>query len=187
MNTERCPNHEFLLEQLRSYLGWKNLTQKLSRGHTIYRDMRESALRGTVSWQTKRQSKCTNPLLHAWTTFTTKRKNWKTVGDVSKVCSQIVLKCLYFARLGRPDILWSVNKFARALSKWTRACDKRLVRLISHIHHASDHRHYCHAGNTAQHCRLGPFQDSDFSGDPEESYLLRVAFCVSSEVEHSFL
>ena len=25
--------------------------------------------------------------------------------------------------MGRPDILWSVNKLARAVTKWTRACD----------------------------------------------------------------
>ena len=31
----------------------------------------------------------------------------KSVGELSKVCSQNVLKCLYLARIGRPDILWS--------------------------------------------------------------------------------
>ena len=48
-----------------------------------------------------------------------------SVGELSTVCTQIVLKCLYRARIGRPDILWSVNKLARAITKWTRACDKR--------------------------------------------------------------
>ena len=38
------------------------------------------------------------------------------VGELSMVCSQIVLKCLYLARIGRPDILWSVNKLARAIT-----------------------------------------------------------------------
>ena len=28
----------------------------------------------------------------------------KSVGELSHVCSQIVLKCLYLARIGRPDI-----------------------------------------------------------------------------------
>ena len=28
---------------------------------------------------------------------------------------------------------------------------------------------YCHVGNTAQYCRLGSFQDSDFPGDLEDS------------------
>ena len=35
----------------------------------------------------------------------------------------------------RPDILWSVNKLARSITKWTKACDKRMNRLISYIHH----------------------------------------------------
>ena len=53
-----------------------------------------------------------------------------SVGELSIVCSHIVLKCLYLARTGRPDISWSVNKLARAVTKWTKACDKRLARLI---------------------------------------------------------
>ena len=58
----------------------------------------------------------------------------KSVGELSITCPQIVLKCLYLARIGRPDILWSVNKLARSITKWTKACDKRLNRLISYIH-----------------------------------------------------
>ena len=52
-------------------------------------------------------------LLHASMTTTLKKKEIKSVGELSQVCSQIVLKCLYLARIGRPDILWSVNKLAR--------------------------------------------------------------------------
>ena len=88
---------------------------------------------------------------------------------MSNTCSQIVLKCLYLARIGRPDILWSVNKLARSITKWTKACDKRLNRLISYLHHTSEYKQYCHVGNTAQQCRLGLFQDSDFAGDLEDS------------------
>ena len=93
----------------------------------------------------------------------------KSVGELSKVCSQIVLKCLYLARIGRPDILWSVNKLARSITTWTKACDKRLSRLISHIHHTSEYKQCCHVGNTAKQCRLGLFQDSDFAGGLEDS------------------
>ena len=93
----------------------------------------------------------------------------KSVGELSQVCSQIFLKCLFFARIGRPDILWSVNKLARSITKWIKACDKRLNRLISYIHHTCDYRQYCHVGNTAKQCRLGLFQDSDFAGDLEDS------------------
>ena len=51
----------------------------------------------------------------------------------------------------------------------THSCDKRLARLISYIHHASEYRQFCCVGNTAQRCRLGLFQDSDFAGDLEDS------------------
>ena len=54
------------------------------------------------------------------------QKELESVGKLSEVCSTIVLEYLYLARIGRPDILWSVNKLDR---------------------------HYCHVGNTAQHCR----------------------------------
>ena len=45
-----------------------------------------------------------------------KEEELKSVGELSPVCSQIVLKCLYLARIGRPDILWSVNKLARSIT-----------------------------------------------------------------------
>ena len=98
-----------------------------------------------------------------------KEEEMKSVGELSQVCSQIVLKCLYLARIGRPDILWSVNKLARSITKWTKVCDKRLNRLISYIHHTCEYKQYCHVGNTAKQCRLGLFQDSDFAADLEDS------------------
>ena len=98
-----------------------------------------------------------------------REEEMKSVGELSQVCSQIVLKLLYLARIGRPDILWSVNKLVRSITKWTKACDKRLNRLISYIHHTCECRQYCHVGNTAEQCRLGLFQDSDFAGDLEDS------------------
>ena len=98
-----------------------------------------------------------------------KEEEMKSVGELSHVCSQIVLKCLYLARIGQPDILWSVNKLARSITKWTKACDKRLNQLISKIHHTCEYKQYCHVSNTAKQCRLGLFQDCDFAGDLEDS------------------
>ena len=69
-----------------------------------------------------------------------------SVGELSQVCSQIVLKCLYLARVGRPDILWSVNKLARSITKWTKACDKRVSRFISYIDHTFEYKQYCLCG-----------------------------------------
>ena len=110
----------------------------------------------------------------------------KSVGELSTTCSQIVLKCLYSARIGRPDILWSVNKLARSITKWTKAFDKRLNRLISFFHHTCEYKQYCHVGNTAKQCRLGLFQDSDFAGDLEDSKSLQAEHCAFLEVIHLF-
>ena len=82
-----------------------------------------------------------------------RKEQVETVGKVSKICSRIVLK----------------YKLARAGTTWTRACDKRSARLISYIHHTCEFQQYCQVGKTAQHCRLGLFQDSDFAGDREDS------------------
>ena len=110
-----------------------------------------------------------------------------SVGELSQVCSQIVLKCLYLARIGRLDILWSVNKLARSITKWTKACDKRLSRLISYIHDTSEYKQYCHVGNTVKQCRLGLFQDSDVAGDHEDSKSTSGGtLCFFSEVTRSF-
>ena len=98
-----------------------------------------------------------------------KEEELKSVGELSKVCPQIVLKCLYVARIGRPDILCSVNKLARSITKWTKACDKRFCRIISYSHYTCEYEQYCHVENTAKQCRMGLFQDSVLAGDLEDS------------------
>ena len=70
-----------------------------------------------VSWPTKTTQqlyKVSTPFLHD---HLFKEEEMESVGEVSKVCSQIVVKCLYLARIGRRDILWSVNKLALAVCK----------------------------------------------------------------------
>ena len=70
----------------------------------------------------------------------------KSVGELSNTCSQIVLKCLFLARIGRPGIPWSVNKLARSITKWTKACDKRLNRLISYVRHTCEYKQILSCG-----------------------------------------
>ena len=115
-----------------------------------------------------------------------KEEELKSVGELSKICSQIVVKCLYLPRIGRPDILWSVNKLARSITKWTKACDKRLSRLISYIHHTCEYKQSCYVGNTAKQCRFGLFQDSDFARDLEDSKSTSGEHCAFSEAIHLF-
>ena len=46
-----------------------------------------------------------------------KEEEIESVRELSTVCSSIVLKYLFLARIGRPDILCSVNKLARAITQ----------------------------------------------------------------------
>ena len=122
-----------------------------------------------VSWRTKTTQQLYKVSTPCIDDHHFKEEELNSVGELSKVCCQIVLKCLYVARIGRPEILWSVNKLARSITQWTKACDKRFSRLISYIHHTREYKQYCHVGNTAKQCRVGLFQDSDFAGDLEDS------------------
>ena len=121
-----------------------------------------------MSNQTRRLNNSTRYLLPASMTTTLKKKIeicWRIVTSMLSSCS----KMLILGTNWRPVILWSVNKLARSIAKWTKACDKRLNRLISYIHHTCEYKQYCCVGNTAMQCRLGLFQDSDFAGDLEDS------------------
>ena len=106
-----------------------------------------------------------------------KEEGMKSVGELSKVCSQIVLKCLYLARIGRLDTLWSVNKLARSITKWTKACDKRLCRLISYIHDTCEYKQYCYVGS---------FKTPILREILRTQNLLRVEYCAFLEVIHLF-
>ena len=84
-----------------------------------------------------------------------------------------VLMTIYFSQKqrGRTRDSWSMIRstlpdsteclYARAITNWSKACDKRLFKLISHFHCASGYRRCCDVGNTAS----GLVHDTDFAGD----------------------
>ena len=131
--------------------------------------MRRTALRDIANLQTlstQQSHKVATPCIDD---HQSKEEEMGSVGELLMLCAQNVLKCMYLARIGSLDILWSVNKLARSIRKWTRACDTLLARLNSCIHHTCEYKQYCYVGNTAKQCRLGLSQDSDFAGDLEDS------------------
>ena len=58
-----------------------------------------------ANWQTKRQSNCTKFQALVWTITKSRKKSLNQLEKISEGCSQIVLKCLYLARIGGPDIV----------------------------------------------------------------------------------
>ena len=58
-----------------------------------------------VSWQTGRLKQLDKVSTACIDDHHFKEEELKSEGELSKVCFQIVLKCSYLARIGRPDIL----------------------------------------------------------------------------------
>ena len=139
---EPCSNPECHQEQLKNYHAQKKNCIFL-RSPTIWKVMPRNVWNVIVNWHTRLLNnfkKVSTPCLddHHF-----KEEELKSVEELSDVCSQIVLICLSLASIGRPDILWSVNKLARAVTKWSRTCDKSLARLISFIYFTtSEYKQY---------------------------------------------
>ena len=43
-------------------------------------------------------------------------EDFEKKGSLEPVCARIVLKVLFLARMGRPDLLWTVNVLAREVT-----------------------------------------------------------------------
>ena len=94
----------------------KKLTHKLQRGPTTWNDMLENTLSGTVNQQTKQWSNFTKFRISVWMIINSNRKKSNLLENCQKFAHKL-FKCLYLARIGRPDILWSVNKLERSVTK----------------------------------------------------------------------
>ena len=94
-----------------------------------------------------------------------KPEDFEEHGHLAGDAATNIMKALYGARLVRFELLWPICSSAREVSKWTRACDKRLHRLMCFIHHTPDHSLESFVGDDAQHCHVVLYSDADFAGD----------------------
>ena len=119
--------------------------------------------------------------MHWWPSF--QRKRIKIRGRLAKSmlsdCSEILVLGAYWK-------IWYSMVNEQIYTKWTKACDKRLNRLISYIHHTCEYKQYCFVGDTAKQCRLGLFQDSDFMEILTIQNLLLEEHCAFLEVTYLF-
>ena len=120
-----------------NYLGGTNFMQKPWLGPTTLKDMlKKNVWKGTANWRKRRQSNFAHFPVLAWMITNSRRKIWNQLENCQKFAHKLFSKCLYIARIGRPDIPCSVNKLAPSGTKWTQGCDKRLARFdIIHSSH----------------------------------------------------
>ena len=102
---EKCSTHEFLLQQLKKLPGREKAHAKTV---ALLYDMEAHAQKCVerfcewVNKKTKQSYQVSTPCLDD---HNFKKEELEAVGELSNVCSHIVLKCLYLARIGRLDIL----------------------------------------------------------------------------------
>ena len=65
-------------------------------------------------------------------------------GELAEDACKLLMKCLWVARLARPDLLKPVIALARKVSCWSLNCDKMLFRLMCYMSSSS---HYKMVGN----------------------------------------
>ena len=75
-------------------------------------------------------------------------------------CSEI----LYAARIARFDLLRTVNRLARRITKWTEEDDAAQFRLISFIQHSKEDKMIGWVGDDMSSLRLALYVDADFAG-----------------------
>ena len=96
-------------------------------------------------------------------------EEFEVKGELSPIAARVVLKALYVARIARMYLMWSVNMIAMEVTRWTAACDRRLHRLISWMHHSHDYMQICYVGDSPSKCNLVLFSDASFVGDLKDS------------------
>ena len=173
---QKCLNPGFLQKQKKNYFVEWNLAQTSSHGRSrISAGTKEKlpclvklganifswSMEGHAKKCSERHYELANKTPQSLYKVTTpclddhqiKKKNWHLLENLQKICSFTVRKCLYFGTFYDRK-----SQRARALFKWIKTRDERLIRLISSIHHTSELKQFCHVGNTAQQCRLNFFR-----------------------------
>ena len=85
-------------------------------------------------------------------------------GYLQPISSSILMKVLYMARVARYDLLKAVSYLASRITKWTRACDRKLHRLISYINTSRNYVLEGYVGDRAEDLKLSLYSDADFAG-----------------------
>ena len=93
--------HHFLIKYTWDVLHMKASRKKLSsqkqsRGPTIWKDMRKNAWKDIANWRRKRQRQLYTVSTPCLDDHNFKEEELETVGDLAKVCSQIVFKKFVF-------------------------------------------------------------------------------------------
>ena len=86
-------------------------------------------------------------------------------GKLARHAAGVLMKLLYAARIARFDLLRTVNRLARRITKWMEEDDAALFRLISFIQHSKEDKMIGGwVGDDMSSLHLALYADADFAG-----------------------
>lgn len=71
--------------------------------------------------------------------------------ELSTIAANVLMKILYGARMFIYDLLRTATILAREVSRWTTACDRKLIRLVCYYINPIDHRFEPHTPHRRHH------------------------------------
>ena len=95
--------------------------------------------------------------------------DWTAKGQLSGSASRILMKCLWLARLSRPDIMKPLSDLTRRITTWATADDKRLYRLMCYLFTTQDYSIVHSMGDPPEKLRLSLYTDADHASDVEHA------------------
>ena len=104
----------------------------------------------------------------------------------NKTAAGIIMQTMYGARMARPDLLRCVGHLATYLTKWTRAEDEKLHRMMAYIKKTLPYRQIGYIGDHPDELKLGLFVDSDLAGDRRDCKSTSGNFIAFDRSSHVF-
>ena len=80
------------------------------------------------------------------------------------------MKALWLGRLSRPDIVKPINDLATKVQNWSRAEDKKLLRLIQYIAATPHYRLVGTVNDAPEELELQLYVDADFAGEKSDAH-----------------
>jgi hypothetical protein len=85
-------------------------------------------------------------------------------GALSAGAASIIMKIMWAARIGRPDIAKATSSLARKVCKWTQSCDLDLHYLVSYLNETKGYVLTGTVGGPEEELKIVSYADADFAG-----------------------
>ena len=90
-------------------------------------------------------------------------------GELAPNACRILMKALWLGRLARPDIVKPINDLATKVQCWSRAEDKKLLRLAQYIAAIPHYRLAGTVNDAPEELELQLYVDADFAGEKSDA------------------